>query len=107
MLLFKFFWLCYWFVKKNFSVFNEYSFGIFYFINGLCFFGFVWILVVYMVFVYVFYNGKSVFFQVLDDVFFYLYWIWNVDKVVDLFFVVSGFLISVILFKELNKSGDI
>lgn len=100
-------WLRYWSVKKNLSALNEHSSGTFYLINGLRFFGFVWILVAHTVFVYALYNGKSVFFQALDDAPFYLYWIWNADKAVDLFFVVSGFLISVILLKELNKSGDI
>ncbi|MBA57348.1 MAG: hypothetical protein CMK89_23110 [Pseudomonadales bacterium] len=96
-----------WSVKRNLKALTEDSSGTFYLINGLRFFGMVWILIAHTVFVYSLYNGKEVFFQSLEDSPFYLWWIWNADKGVDLFFVVSGFLISLMLLKEQSKTGDI
>lgn len=37
----------------------------------------------------------------------YLGWIWNLDYTVDAFFVISGFLIASLLFREHRKTGDI
>jgi peptidoglycan/LPS O-acetylase OafA/YrhL len=37
----------------------------------------------------------------------YLSWIWGLDKSVDVFFVISGFLIGKILFKEHQRSGTL
>lgn len=96
-----------WSVKRNFKALTDDSSDTFYLINGLRFFGMVWILLAHTIFVYSLYNGKEVFFQSLEDAPFYLWWIWNADKGVDLFFVVSGFLISLMLLKEQNKTGDI
>ncbi len=96
-----------WSVKRNLSALTEDSSGTFYLINGLRFFGMIWILIAHTVFVYSLYNGKEIFFQSLESAPFYLWWIWNADKAVDLFFVVSGFLISIMLLKEQNKTGAI
>lgn len=38
---------------------------------------------------------------------FYLSWIWGLDKTVDVFFVISGFLIGRMLFKEHKKTGTL
>ena len=97
----------YWSFKANFRSLYEQNDGTFYLINGLRFFSFVWILVFHTLYIFGLLNGKEKFFEVTDNAPPYLWWIWNADKAVDLFFVISGFLISVILFKELDKSSDI
>ncbi|OUS32413.1 hypothetical protein A9Q99_01090 [Gammaproteobacteria bacterium 45_16_T64] len=45
--------------------------------------------------------------QIIDDTPFFLNWIWNGDKSVDIFFIISGFLIAGLLFKEYKKTATI
>ncbi len=100
-------WLRCWSITANLKALNQHDSGTFYLINGLRFFGFLWILVAHTVFAYGIFNGKEIFFEMLDNAPFYVWWIWGSDKAVDLFFVLSGFLISLILIKELDKTGSI
>ncbi|HAU15954.1 MAG TPA: hypothetical protein DCS92_19700, partial [Gammaproteobacteria bacterium] len=51
-----------WSVKRNFKALTDDSSNTFYLINGLRFFGMVWILLAHTIFVYSLYNGKEVFF---------------------------------------------
>src|SRR5690606_40963085 len=37
----------------------------------------------------------------------YLGWVWSLDYSVDAFFVISGYLIATLLYREYNKSGSI
>lgn len=96
-----------WSLKNNAQSLYQQSEGIFPLINGLRFFSFVWILIFHTLYIYGLIHGKDVLFGITEDASFYLWWIWNADKAVDLFFVISGFLIGLILFRELDKEGDI
>ena len=96
-----------WSIKQNYTALFDQGNETFHLINGLRFFSFFWILVFHTVYIYGLLAGKESFFELTDSAPAWLWWIWNADKAVDLFFVISGFLISVILFKELSKTGDI
>ena len=50
---------------------------------------------------------EQTFTQFVHDTPFYLSWIWGLDKTVDVFFVISGFLIGRMLFKEHQQTGRI
>ncbi len=76
-------------------------------INGLRFWGFFWVLVIHTAMPYAGMIDKQLFVELLDSAPFYLWWIWNADKAVDLFFVLSGFLIGLILLRELQQKDRI
>lgn len=97
----------YWSISGNFRALYAHDGDTFHLINGLRFFSFIWILVFHTLYIYGLKHTKEEFFTITDEAPFYLWWIWNADKAVDLFFVISGFLIGVILFKEIAKTGDI
>lgn len=96
-----------WSVPANFSALTTPDRSTFHLVNGLRFFSFLWILAFHTVLAYALIYGKEQFFLLADSAPLLASWIWNADKSVDLFFIISGFLIGLILLKELDKSGDI
>ena len=50
---------------------------------------------------------KDMLFGFIDSVPSYLTWVWHGDKGVDIFFVISGFLVGGIIFREYEKHGKI
>ena len=96
-----------WSVPANFAALYRQDHGTFHLINGLRFFSFAWILAFHTVLVYALRTDKQQFFTLAEQAPLSLWWVWNADKAVDLFFVVSGFLIGLILLREIHKTGDI
>ena len=76
-------------------------------IDGLRGLSFVWMFMFHC-FLYAKYHfGYDKLLSLIADSPFALDWLWNADKAVDTFFFLSGFLISGLLFREHQKSGDI
>ncbi len=96
-----------WSVPANFGALTHADRSTFHLINGLRFFSFAWILAFHTVLIYSLVYGKEQFFQLADAVPWAGWWIWNADKSVDLFFIISGFLIGLILLKETDRTGTI
>lgn len=76
-------------------------------VDGFRAFSMVWILVFHTFMGVYFIAGRDIVLSLVDRSPFYLNWIWNADKSVDVFFVVSGFLIAGILFREHAGSGTL
>ena len=96
-----------WSFRKNFASLFERQQDTFGLINGLRFMSFLWILVFHNFFAYGIFAGKEQLLTLSDSISPALWWIFNADKAVDMFFVISGFLISLILFKEISRTHDI
>ena len=96
-----------WSVPANFAALYRQDQSTFHLINGLRFFSFAWILAFHTVLVYALKVDKQQFFTLAEQAPLALWWVWNADKAVDLFFVVSGFLIGLILLREIHKTGDV
>lgn len=96
-----------WSPTRNFaSLFDQQqdTFGL---VNGLRFLSFMWILVFHNFYSYGIVAGRDAIFTLSDNTPAALWWIFNADKAVDMFFLLSGFLISLILFREVDRTGSI
>lgn len=52
-------------------------------------------------------GGQDAFKQLVQETPWYIGWVWSLDFSVDAFFVISGYLIATLLFREHAKQGDI
>lgn len=96
-----------WSPGRNFTALftcQQDTFGL---INGLRFLSFLWILIFHNYYAYGIAAGKPALFALSEHSPAALWWVFNADKAVDLFFVISGFLISLILFREVDRSQTI
>lgn len=94
-------------LKKNFSAAFVRPNDNFAVVDGFRAFSMVWILIFHTFMGIYFIAGREIVLSLVDRSPFYLNWIWNADKSVDVFFVVSGFLIAGILFREYDGSGTL
>ncbi|MCG8313829.1 MAG: acyltransferase [Pseudomonadales bacterium] len=67
----------------------------------------LWIMVFHVFFLLGAHLGKEQYIAMLREAPAYMYWIWNADKAVDAFFMISGFLIAGLLFQERDTNSRI
>ena len=76
-------------------------------VDGIRALSIVWLIIFHVFFVLNLYIDPEVYANLLRDTPAYMNWIWNADKAVDGFFVISGFLIAGLLFRENQNTGGI
>ncbi len=96
-----------WAIKPNFLALFSRGAGAYPVIDGLRSISYLLVLAFHTSLIFGFKAGEAFGQELLNQTPFLFNWIWNGDKAVDLFFVLSGFLIAIILFKELEKTGSI
>ena len=69
-------------------------------IDGIRAISILWLIVFHVFFLMRLYIDAEALTVLIQTTPWYMQWVWNADKAVDAFFVISGFLISHLLFKE-------
>lgn len=77
------------------------------FIDGIRAISILWLVIFHVLFVLKLFLDPESFANLLRSTPVYMNWVWNADKAVDAFFVISGFLIAGLLFKEHQVTGTL
>ncbi len=94
--------------RENFaSIFSRPSADNYAAIDGLRALSFIWMFMFHCFLYAKYHYGYDKLLGLINDSDGWLNWLWNADKAVDTFFFLSGFLISGLLFREYQKTGDI